>query len=167
MKIIFGLLLGALMCVGIYGQAEQAAEIRVEDISLARDNGSGKPGEVVDNFVITDVPLHCLIQLSSTAAVTVKMNLVAVKADGHKAGTNVVVISYTTTGSQDRVSFNASPDGLWSAGKYRIDVLLSGKLAKSLEFEINKATQETNKENKSPTRPIPRQSKKTRLARKN
>ena len=166
MKIFFCLLLGALACVSVFGQAEQRSPtIGVENISIARDDGTGNPGEIVTGFVSTDIPIHCLIELSSTAAVTIKMNFIAVKAAGLKAETKVVTASYTTTESQNKVRFNASPDGLWPVGKYRIDIFLDGKPAKSLEFEIEKSPTETS------SQPLPksnlRRARNARLARKN
>ena len=133
------------MCVNVFGQMEQQSPpaIGVENISLARDDGHGNPGEIVSGFVSTDVPIHCLIDLSAPAAVTIKMNFVAVKAVGLKAETKIVTAGYTTTESQNRVRFNAAPDGIWPVGKYRIDIFLNGKPAKSLEFEIEKSAAES------------------------
>lgn len=167
MKILFCLLLGALVCVNVFGQAEQSPAIGVENISLARDDGNGKPGEIVTGFISTNVPIHCLVELSSTEAVTVKMNLVAVKAVGLKGETNVITASYTTTGSQNQVHFNASPNSVWSVGKYRIDILLSGKIAKSLDFEIEKSVAESIKENKALPKSALRRGRNARPARKN
>ena len=76
--------------LGVFAQAEMQTpgEIGVETVSLARDDGAGKPGDVVEGFLTNDVPIHCLIELTSRKALTVKMNLVAVKA----AGTYRVVV---------------------------------------------------------------------------
>ncbi len=167
MKIFFCLLLGALACVNVFGQAEQSPANGVENISLARDDGTGNPGEIVTGFVSTDIPIHCLIDLSSTEAVTIKMNFVAVKAAGLKAETKVVTANYTTTESQNKVRFNASPDALWPVGRYRIDIFLNGRPAKSLEFEIEKSATESSRANA----PLPKSSlhhvRSARLARKN
>jgi len=99
LKILFALLVCLSASVGVLAQAETKTpdEIGVETISLARDDGSGKPGDVIDGFLTKDVPIHCLIDLTSSQTVTVKMNLVAVKAAGIKAGANVVAVSYKTS----------------------------------------------------------------------
>jgi hypothetical protein len=167
LKIFFCLLLGALACVNVFAQAEQSPAIGVENISLARDDGNGKPGEIVTRFISTDVPIHCLVELSSTEAVIVRMNLVAAKAGGLKGETNVITASYTTTGSQNQVHFKASPNSAWSVGKYRIDILLGGKIVKSLDFEIEKSVVESTKENKPLPKSALRRGKNARLARKN
>ena len=124
---------------------DKTSEVAVEEISLARDNGDGKAGEITDKFITTDTPIHCLIQLSSTKSAAVKMILVAVKADGLKPDTKSVSVSYTTNGNQNRVNFKASPEGIWAAGSYRADIYINGRLAKSRTFEIEKSVKETEK----------------------
>lgn len=165
MKTIFGLLLCFLFSVNIFGQSEkdETAAVGVEEITLARDDGSGKPGDVTENFVTTDVPIHCSILLNSTKAASVKMNLVAVKAGGLKPETIVITVNYKTNGKQNRVNFNASPDGgAWVSGAYRIDISIDGKINKSQVFEIQKSPKEV--ENKKQISPKP---KMTKPARKN
>lgn len=166
MKTVLCLVLVCLFSsVGVLAQTEtdQPEEVTVEEITLARDD-DGKAGETTDGFVTTDVPIHCIIQLNSTKSTAVKMNLVAVKANGHKAGESVVTVNYKTNGNQNRVRFQASPDGVWGAGKYRVDILLNGKLAKSLEFEVQKSSQ---LEKQNLPKFAPRRKGKSKTARKN
>ena len=165
MKIIFALLFYLLVSSGasVLAQAETntGEEIGVETVSLARDNGDGKPGNIVDGFLTSDVPIHCLIDLTSSQPVTVKMNLVAVIAAGIKPGAIIVAVSYKTNGKQKSVRFNASPEGdIWVAGTYRVDVLLDGKLAKSLKFEIAKTPQQIEKEKQRKPKSAPARGKK-------
>jgi hypothetical protein len=169
LKIIFAVLFCLSASLGVFAQAEMQTpgEIGVETVSLARDDGAGKPGDVVEGFLTNDVPIHCLIELTSRKALTVKMNLVAVKAAGTKAGANVVTASYKTNGQQNRVRFYFSPDDvIWAAGTYRVDVLLDDKLAKSLEFEIVKTPQQIEKEKQKPSKPAPIRGKKLSKSRK-
>ncbi len=114
----------------------------VEELILARDNGDGKAGNITGKFVTTDTPIHCYVQLSSVKSVTVKMILVAVKAVGLKPETKSVSISYTTNGKQNQVNFDASPEGFWAAGSYRVDIFINGEPAKSRTFEIEKSAKE-------------------------
>lgn len=114
--------------------------VAVEQIFLAKDNGEGKAGEEAENFLTTDVPIFCVVQLTSSQPVTVKMNFVAVKVDGVKAETKVVTVSYKTNGKQDRVNFTGKPEKTWTAGSYRIDVFLDDKLATTRAFEIRKSS---------------------------
>lgn len=108
----------------------------IEEVYLARDDGKGKAGEQVAEFVTTDIPIHCVVLLDSMTKVTVKMNFVAVTVAGVKAETKVVTASYTTKEGQNRVFFTGRPDGRWTPGKYRVDLFLDGKAATNIPFEI-------------------------------
>ena len=159
MKIFLAVFLCLFFGFNVFGQAdsdENKTEVGVEEISLARDDGHGKAGEAARSFATIDVPIHCFVGLNSTKAATVKMNLVAVKADGLRPESKVVSVVYKTNGRQDSVNFDASPEKNWAAGKYRVDILIDGKLAKSLEFEIKKSMKEIVGEKLTPpTKPKP------------
>jgi hypothetical protein len=148
MKIFLAVFLCLFLAFNVLAQTDSSEDnekIGVEEISLARDDGSGEAGETTNVFMTTDVPIHCFVQLASAKFVLVKMNFVAVKALGLKAETKVVTVSYKTNGKNNVVNFNASPETIWAAGAYRIDIFLDGKLAKSLEFEIKKSPKEISK----------------------
>lgn len=147
MKIIFLLLLCFCFGFNVFGQSEpDIAEVIVEKISLARGDGNGEIGEETTTFFTTDIPIYCSVQLNATKSITVKMNFVAVEANGLKPGKTVVTVSYKTNGKQNLVNFNASPAEIWAAGKYRVDILIDGKLAESQSFEIQKPTPKVNDE---------------------
>lgn len=161
MKIFLTVFLCLFLAFNVFAQADSSEnneKIGVEQISLARDDGSGKAGEAANVFMTTDVPIHCSVQLASAKSVLVKLNFIAVKAIGLKSETNVVSVSYKTNGKHNIVNFNASPETVWTAGAYRIDILIDGKLSKSLEFEIKKSPKEISKEKQSPPKikPQPR-----------
>lgn len=148
MKIIPVLFLCLLFSLNAFAQTDEFdknAAATVEEIVLARDDGSGQAGDKTDKFLTTDVPIHCFIQLSSLKPTTVKLILVAVKAVGLKPETKSVSVSYTTNGAQNQVNFNASPDKVWAAGSYRADVFINGKLTRSQTFEIAKSANEIEK----------------------
>ncbi len=154
MKIVLLIFFCLVFGLNAFGQAENAEkvgkavhtenvlEISVEEISLARGDKYGKIGETTTVFATTDVPIYCFVQLISTKSAVVKMYFVAVQANGLKPETKVVSVSYTTNGKQNSVTFNVSPETFWAAGKYRVDILIDGKQAKSLEFIIQKTTEE-------------------------
>jgi hypothetical protein len=110
----------------------------IEEVYLAKDDGSGQAGEMVTEFRTTDIPIFCVVLLETADKVTVMMNFVAVSVAGVKADTKVVSASYTTTKGQDRVNFTGRPEGKWTPGTYRVDIFLDGKVAKNVEFEIKK-----------------------------
>lgn len=154
MKFIFALVLSFLVCPSICAQSEQpenASETDVAEIHLARDDGSGKAGDAAAKFLTADVPIYCLIKLASVKAVSVKMNFVYIGDSGLKPDRTVVSVVYKTDGKQTGVTFTASPDKIWAAGKYRADVSLDGKLAKSLNFEIESSSPAVAKEKRAET----------------
>lgn len=156
MKIIFALLFCALFCAGVFAQTDEEKTVDksgVEEISLMRAlDGKGKLSDAAIEFSTTDVPIYCAVALASVKAVAVKMNFIAVSAAGLKANAAIVSVSYKTNGREDGVTFDASPNGkVWAAGKYRVDILLDGKTAKSLEFEIKKSANEIAKEKMPPS----------------
>ena len=112
----------------------------IEEVYLARDDGNGKAGDQAEEFRTTDIPIHCVILLETAGKVTVKMNFVAVKVTGVKPETKVVTASYTTSEKQNRVNFTGTPDGVWTPGRYRVDLFIDGKAAKSIEFDIKAST---------------------------
>jgi len=167
MKVFLTVFLCLFFGFNVFAQADSSDDnekIGVEEISLARDDGSGKPGEAASVFMTTDVPIHCFVQLGSAKSVLVKMNFVAVKVGNLKAETKVVSVSYKTNGKHNIVNFTASPETIWAAGAYRIDILIDGKFAKSLEFEIRKSPKEISKEKQPPPKikPPPKARQKSR-----
>lgn len=143
MKILLFLILCAVFPVTVFGQTaavkNDADAVGVEEVYLAKDDGSGEAGDAVEKFQTTDVPIYCVIQLNSLKSATVKMSFVAVAVKGVKAETKVVTVSYKTNGNQDRVNFTGKPDKFWTAGNYRVDIFINDKLAQSKSFEIEKS----------------------------
>src|SRR5688572_31200481 len=130
-------------CFAVAGQESGEADnlVGIAELYLAKDDGSGNAGDQATNFVTTDVPIYCVVQLSSSTPVTVRMNLVAVAVPGVKAETRVVSTSYTTRDLQNRVNFTGRPAGQWVAGRYRVDIFIDGSPAVSREFAVQKSAQ--------------------------
>lgn len=142
-SIVFLCLFFSLAALGQTPEPQQLQQdsdvVGVEEIYLAKDNGEGKAGEPETSFQTTDSPIFCVVQLTSTKPTTVKMNFIAAKVAGVKAETKVFTVSFKTNGKQNRVNFKGSPEGLWIAGNYRVDVFVDGKLSGSKDLEIQKA----------------------------
>jgi hypothetical protein len=138
-KATFLLLICVLLTVGIHAQGDPAPAAPsdgLEELYLAKDDGTGKAGDVVTTFSTSDIPIHCIVQLDSVRVATVKMSFVAVKVPGVKPETRVVSASYTTKENQNQVNFTGRPDKVWTSGRYRVDIFLDGKLARSYDFLI-------------------------------
>ncbi len=148
-----------LLCSGAFAQlpvsTPEADLSVVEDLYLAKDDGNGKPGDVVDGFNTYDIPIHCVVNLATSEPIAVKMNLVAVKVAGVRPETKVVTTGYTTKEKQNRVNFSGRPDGFWVAGTYRVDIFVAGKLEKSLTFVIMKSSGSEGSMKFTPSKPKP------------
>lgn len=149
MKVILITLLCLLCAASAFAQGgDKTVEpqaVGVEEVYLAKDNGEGKVGDVVESFLTTDIPIYCIVELDSMKPATVKMNLVAVNVKGVKAETRVITVNFKTNGSQNRVSFKGKPEGVWTAGTYRIDIFVDEKLVTGKSFEIKKSPSEIQK----------------------
>lgn len=149
MKLVLAISLCLFFAFNAFAQTDETiknTEPAVEEITLARDDGSGQSGEPTEKFTVTDRPIYCVLQIASTKSVAVKMILVAVKANGLKPETKIVTLNYTSQKDETGVTFNASPGkGVWAAGDYRIDIFLDGKLAKSQTFQIEKSSKTIEK----------------------
>ena len=111
------------------------------EIYLAKDDGTGKAGDEATSFFTSDVPIYCVVMLSNSTPVKVRMNLVAVAVAGVKPDTKVVSTSYTTRDNENRVNFTGRPAGQWVPGRYRVEIFVDDKAVMSREFAIQKATQ--------------------------
>ena len=117
-------------------EADVPKSVGVEQLYLAKDDGTGKAGDPATDFITTDIPIFCVVVLDSNQPVTVKMNLVVVNVPGVRTETRVVSTRYTTKENEDRVNFSGNPHGLWTAGKYRVDIYIDDKLVKKQDLEI-------------------------------
>lgn len=159
MKILLTVFLCLFFAFGASAQTETEpnaeAEASAESITLFRDD-VGEAGAETAVFAPTDIPVHCSIHLTSRRAATVKMRLVAAKANGLRAETVIVAVSYKTNGRQNVVNFTASPEKTWAAGVYRVDVYVDGKLNKSKNFEVQKSGAKTAGEKTAPPKTVPK-----------
>lgn len=151
MKYIFLLTFCLLFTTYTYAQVDQTKpqnQVNIEEIFLAKDDGSGKAGAKTETFTPTDIPIYCVVQLDSMKSATVRMNLVAVKVGGVKPETKVFTVSFKTNGAQSRVSFKGAPQGNWVAGNYRFDIFIDDKPAGKKDFEIQSINK--NADNRKP-----------------
>jgi hypothetical protein len=164
MKFLLLIALTFPLTLNIFAQIEtpQARKVGVEGIFLAKDDGEGNPGETVEGFLTTDIPIYCIVHLDSFRSATVKMNFIAVNVKGVKAETKVLTVNYRTTGKQNRVYFTGKPEGRWVAGTYRVDIFVDGEASGSKEFQI----QNPALENPS-VKPLQPRIKPSKRARKN
>lgn len=123
--------------ISVMAQAPLTTEGQLfQRVYLAKDNGSGKPGVEATEFSIGDIPIHCVVELTNAASVTVKMRLVVVNVVGVDSEKEVVSTSYTTKNLQNQVYFHGRPQGKWIPGIYRADIYIDGDLVGKFPFTI-------------------------------
>lgn len=136
-KTLFLITFLCLFGAGALAQSEKPAPADgIDEVYLAKDDGSGKAGEKVTEFGTADIPIYCVVLLSSNASAVVRMNFVAANVSGVKFDTNLFTTTYTTKQGQNRVNFMGRPEGKWTPGKYRVDLFLDGKKTREVGFMI-------------------------------
>jgi len=146
MKVV--LFLGLLLSLSGISFAQPAVDTPapvIDEIFLAKAGADGKAGETAEQFIVTDVPIFCVVRLHTPGIAAVKMDLIAANVAGVKPGSKVVSTIYTTRSDEDRVNFKGRPQGLWVAGRYRVDIFVDDKKVRNIEFEIKSASTEAGK----------------------
>ncbi len=155
---VFAAILIGIFAAAAFGQPSPVSPTsNLLEVYLAKDDGTGHPGDASELFSTTDVPIYCVVLLNSVDPTKVSMSFVAAEVAGIKAGTKVVTTTYTTKQGENRVNFTGRPEKLWIVGKYRVDIYIDGKFEKSSEFLISKpgtaGRSETFAEKSKPSRP--------------
>lgn len=123
--------------------AGKRAENVIAEIFLAKSNSDGRAGEAATEFLVTDIPIFCVVRFTSPGVADVSIDLIAANVPGVERDSKVVSIAYTTKENEDRVNFSGRPQDEWVAGSYRVDVFLGRKVVRRIDFEIKATRTET------------------------
>ena len=116
------------------GAKSQAVSIKT--LVLARDYKGGKAVGIAKTFKPANKKIHCVVGLNRVATVTAKAAWYAVDAAGLR---NFKIVEASLPRQlADQLHFNASLPRPWPVGKYRVDVYINGKLARSVPYTIAK-----------------------------
>ncbi|GAB4422980.1 MAG: hypothetical protein Kow0031_01240 [Anaerolineae bacterium] len=103
----------------------------ISDAKMALDAEGASPTTV---FGQEDV-FYAVVTLDNAPDdTTVKASWVAVEAEGVDPG--LVIDEVELTSGSGQLQFDLSNDKLWPVGKYKVDLLLNGEPARTLEFEV-------------------------------
>lgn len=143
-KLVYFVVLPVVVClfsaVNALSQSGKATSVVVDNLYLAKDDGTGKPGEPAEWFYTSDVPIYVVVMAEPAKSAAVTMRFVTVAVPGLKPESKILSTNYNLKEGNSTVWFNGRPFGsYWIAGKYRVDILIDGVLAKSQEFEVRKA----------------------------
>ena len=103
---------------------------------MARDDGTGKPGDEAESFSPADHTVHVMVELNHAAEGTmVNFDWIAVDA-GDMENNSLKKLDYTTKALENKVHANLTLPRDWPEGDYKVDVYLNGKLARSIAYKI-------------------------------
>ncbi|HVU11935.1 MAG TPA: hypothetical protein VHD90_11685 [Phototrophicaceae bacterium] len=130
--LFFAGLLGLLLLSACGGSS---GPVKITSITLARDDGSGSPGQTVTDFKPTDHTFYATVTLDHLeTGLKVKLTWVAVDAGGE---TNKEIDSSEFSALvANTINGKLSLPNDWPTGKYRLDVYLNDALAQSQSFNV-------------------------------
>jgi hypothetical protein len=108
-----------------------ATTANVKNAFLSKDDAGSTETTV---FGQGDV-FYCQVELANAPDDTItKAVWTAVAAEG--VDPNSVIMEKEITSGSGPITFNLSNDQLWPTGKYKVDILVDNKPAKTLEFQV-------------------------------
>lgn len=115
--------------------ATDSSTVSITSAEMSRDHDGN---DVTTTFKTTDSPVYTQVKLSGPGnGAKVKAAWTIVNAGSDK---NVALISkeFVADGAKDSLIFNIAlkKGGTWDKGSYKTELYLDGKLAKTLEWEV-------------------------------
>ena len=126
----------ALFCLLLLAACGGASgPVKIQSVTLARDDGSGNSGETVTDFKPTDHTFYANITLDRfDTNLKVKVTWVAVDAGG--TTNHEIDSSEFTALVANTVNAKLSLPNDWPTGKYRVDIYLNDALQQSVSFNV-------------------------------
>jgi hypothetical protein len=110
--------------------------VRVTKVYMARDNGSGEPGDEAETFSPSDHTVHCMIELDHAAEGTmIRFDWIGVDA-GEWQNHSLKQLDYTTKALENKVHAHLTLPRDWPEGEYKVDVYLNDQLARSITYKV-------------------------------
>lgn len=104
-------------------------------ISSAKLSADSEGASATTTFT-PDQAFYAIVELANAPADTkLKAVWTAVEVEGEQPDL-LIDQAEITAGNENVFTFNLTNDGLWPAGKYKVDIYLNDKLDQTLEFEV-------------------------------
>ncbi|HVF49539.1 MAG TPA: hypothetical protein VNA19_05605 [Pyrinomonadaceae bacterium] len=117
------------------GQASTGA-VRIQNIYMAKDDGSGKYGAKTESFSPSDRKVYCVAELNdSTAGTRIKFVWYIVDAGGAQ-DEKIKEIEYTTSALENKVNGHLTLPQDWPKGKYKVEAYINDNLDKTLDYTV-------------------------------
>ncbi len=134
----FTLLLFVFLFSSMQLIAQPKQYVSVKSVVLARTDIDGNIEEDVYKFRPTDIPIICYVELDSDIPTVVSLKFIAEKVKGVRPNRTVITSKYKTKKGETGVTFKGKPEKLWVVGKYRVEIYVNNKLAKSKTFIVRR-----------------------------
>jgi len=108
----------------------------ITKITMAKDNGSGEPGDETNTFTPGDHKLHCLVTLKEPKEGTKVTFLWWVVDAGGIKNQMLKELDYTTEADVKVVHGNLSSSRDWQSGKYKVETQINGVSARTVNFTV-------------------------------
>jgi hypothetical protein len=105
-------------------------------VRLAKDFTYGDVVNPTSSFYPSDRQFHLVVDLGNASdGTTVAGAWYAVDAGSHR-NEKLDSQTYTLKNGEDRVHFTLTNHDNWPKGKYKVEVMLNGKLTRTLDFRV-------------------------------
>ena len=108
----------------------------LKEVYMAKDDGSGQPGDHTTTFEPGDHTIHCVATLKEAKAGTeMKFSWYIVDADGTQ-NKKVKDIDYSTKTLENVIHGHLTLPQDWPKGKYKVEVYVNGNLDKTVPYTV-------------------------------
>lgn len=128
MLVLVAVLLAALALAGCEVSVSTA---NIGDVWMSSDEA----GKERTNTFAQDAVLYAQVQLRNAPDDT-KLKAAWIAVDAEDVEPNYVIYETEFVPGSGQVTFDLSNNNLWPKGKYKADIYLNDKLAKTVEFEV-------------------------------
>ena len=117
-------------------EADSGSGAAIKEMHMAKDDGSGAPGEETDTFAPGDRTVHCVATLKEAKSGTqMKFSWWIVDADGTQ-NQKIKEIDYKTRALENVVHGHLTLPQDWPAGKYKVEVSINGAPDKTAFYSV-------------------------------
>ncbi|MGI8835353.1 MAG: hypothetical protein ACR2H4_01800 [Pyrinomonadaceae bacterium] len=108
----------------------------IKEIYMAKDDGSGKPGDHTTKFEPGDRTIHCVVTLNEAKGGTdLKFSWWIVDADGTQ-NQKIKDIDYVTKALENIIRGHLSLPQDWPTGKYKVQIYVDGNLDRTVPYTV-------------------------------
>ena len=110
--------------------------VAITNIRLAKDFTYGDVVNPTSSFYPSDRQFHLVVDLGNASdGTTVGGAWYAIDAGSHR-NEKLDSQTYTVKNGEDRVHFTLTNQDNWPKGKYKVEVMLNGKLSRQVDFRV-------------------------------